>query len=1612
MMESENYITSDNHKELTFTPELKRITKLNDFKEIKIVKSPSWPSSPAVSRSDVRQDITSQFWTLGKKAFATKSAGDENSEYSFQQEISRQQAIKEIHSILAGMDLGKYYVRKPRNTRNHSLDSIHQQPLRRCQSVQPQMTSSYSSFDVSFLSNIPSPPKTQTIIELLNETSLGENVVSPQEKQYSLELTPIKNSRKSVNPKLKELTEKLRSSSAPPSPHRKPKYTVPQSAPPTSNFSFWTDSLSNTENTWGIMSDKETKNNYSEDDFEKDTETCTKLKSVPKSLKKKTSSLSGCATLPRTKGIANKENHNEPRTLASLDLNINFDVFRNNRSSLDEDTGPSKECKDNFKDSDKKERRKEECNRISNENFRKSSYEDNSTGRRSHSSSRRNSLKNNVVHHRADFDLNFVKYGSLNSQDKRVERRKSIGKIDIQTDDEAKRRTISTQEYTNAEASDKLRLEMSSEVNANNSSEENKNFTTQSYIVDETKSVPVLPATSSNPLEEEIRTIAKLLNGKESLFLKLIQSSSLKDETQTDEVTTDRPFSPPLSNERYCSRDMTPLLNRKSATLPNTGRSSPNRSRSMTVSGTESSKTEIASPPMQQKRFYKRRLRGPYGEMLEQEMSKSVNKPRPSYAKDLDFLKELASQDSSSEPPISKSEPTRSRPLLRSSSHSLDETHTVTVDGVPKRKTSANLPVMSDSEGDKNLCVPAIPFTGTVSEPTLHIRSHSDSVKTSTSWNTDLILNKVLKQSSQQDTRTHIVSELYETEMSYVESLQIILRKYMIPLKSSEHSTEIDSDQVDRIFWQVPELLKFHESFLDIMANRLGYWDTKQKIGDIFVDVFTRPEVVDTYIEFINNWKAARDSVKSISSAKPAFAKFLENTSREHKGKLTLDALLIMPVQRIPRYELLIKELLKHTPMDHPDYKLLLQAQREVHDLAVKINKVEREAMLLEQRIQKLKEVEQLIDGVTDLVQGDREFIRHDHVQIPGGLGMKKERCLFLFSDMLLITSIKKKGAIRKSSVAVNAAALYHSLDTNKYKLLLKASLQDVELLKNDVEEPCVRKYLKEISTLESDVTSLEKINEIIGTLSFKAQNLEVAVKDYLSNLSYQLVEKRESGSQLMSVELEIRINNEEENFAVLFSTPEQRMTWEAAFLDAKDNIREESMYPEFLSSLPLGRTRPGMQITCAASIVGSSQSGLPDLWICSSDGYVGQVCILSYQAEPVIATCANVCSARILCIAAVPGVNAGYLRMRRRSTLLPYLPGFNYEKMRRDSIQECKGPLDSDSDDEFIDALEEELSSDDTNTLQPTIWLGTEDGCIYIYNCKDVNLRKTRLKMHHTTCIYDIIHFNEKVYVSLANGEILIYRRDISGTWNTFNPHRMEAATNVSPISKMILVEEKLWCATLNSIAVIGTSSLEVEITFPVGPELMRHVTAIARSGYGVWVAVQSSPIIHLYHITTYHHLMEINITSAVTKMLNAYDEIIRQHKLVCLRVTSLSVESDTLWIGTSAGIILNLPIPSISPSTTHIESIPNINGLRHGHVGHVRFLVNIKETSVESSLMNEARSCDEVRPRNALPSNSETPSAFMISGGDGYEHFKSSSTTDVIGCDDSTSHILMWKM
>ena len=93
---------------------------------------------------------------------------------------------------------------------------------------------------------------------------------------------------------------------------------------------------------------------------------------------------------------------------------------------------------------------------------------------------------------------------------------------------------------------------------------------------------------------------------------------------------------------------------------------------------------------------------------------------------------------------------------------------------------------------------------------------------------------------------------------------------------------------------------------------------------------------------------------------------------KQHKGKLGLDQLLIQPVQKIPRYELLIQRLIKHTEESHPDYKLLEDALKEIHELVVKINRNESESLEWEQQQSTLKEVQALVEGLAGIVTNDR----------------------------------------------------------------------------------------------------------------------------------------------------------------------------------------------------------------------------------------------------------------------------------------------------------------------------------------------------------------------------------------------------------------------------------------------------------------------------------------------------------------------------------------------------------------------------------------------------------------------------------------------------------------
>ncbi|XP_046817650.1 uncharacterized protein LOC124423673 isoform X3 [Vespa crabro] len=987
------------------------------------------------------------------------------------------------------------------------------------------------------------------------------------------------------------------------------------------------------------------------------------------------------------------------------------------------------------------------------------------------------------------------------------------------------------------------------------------------------------------------------------------------------------------------------------------------------------------------RRYSKRPLRGPYGQMLEAEMAK----PR---ATDISLEEGLR----------------------------------------PRRKVSANL---SYNTGANSSSEPPTPCH--------HRTTSSPSKLEGLPGPSPELLAELLRGSSERvarapahrnDTRTHVVVELYDTERSYVEALQILVNKYLQPLKSPENAGLVDAATVDEIFYQVPAILSHHEIFLEELRKRLDTWEVKQTIGDVFLDVFTKPVVLETYTLFLDNWKSAKKAIKTTCQGKPAFARFLETMEREHKGKLGLDQLLIKPVQKIPRYELLIQRLLKHTDSAHPDYEFLQAAQKEVHELVVKINCTERESLEWEQQQSTLREVQALVEGLAGIVTNDRAFVRHDLVTIASNQGTRKERALFLFSDLLVITSIKRRsGTIRKPSTSSCPNSLVSLLEANKYKMLMRIPLDDLEVMKAKDEN--LRRMAREVDHLREDCATLSQLQELAATIHGSKAQLEDLIKDMLCQAQRQLAERNAAHSQLACLELTLNTQSGIENISVVFTKPDKRASWEESFNEAKQKLAlsaDRRLCPEFVGPLPIRKTRAGLQFTCAAPTLSNGQESR-DVWVCNSDGYVGQVCVLSLNPEPPqVTSCNGVCNARILCVAGIPACTPGSNSLASNSnTFVNSKSGISISVQDVDSgsgnIQlDSSSSDESDSDDiPNADTCSVTLSGDVSNidnaiaieedANQPTMWLGTEDGCIHVYNCNDnIRIKKNKVKIQHGSSVHCIIYLDNKVFVSLANGDIAVYTRDHIGGWNTPDPTIVSVGTAASPVTKMLPVSGKLWCGCHNSVKVLNTRTLDIEHSFVVSSDTSRAVTCMANSGgFGVWISLHNSAVLRLFHAGSYECLTDINIAPAVTKMLaTGCDDIIRQHKAACLRVTALLACNELLWIGTSAGVLLTVPIPHIKPSTQRISQPPIVTGIPHGHTGHVRFL-----TCVETSTSSKPEPRPKVnryslKSKKVHQNNINRGKLLVISGGDGYEDFRGPQASAELqaGREDSTNHLLLWKV
>ncbi|CAK6976856.1 guanine nucleotide exchange factor DBS isoform X1 [Scomber scombrus] len=154
--------------------------------------------------------------------------------------------------------------------------------------------------------------------------------------------------------------------------------------------------------------------------------------------------------------------------------------------------------------------------------------------------------------------------------------------------------------------------------------------------------------------------------------------------------------------------------------------------------------------------------------------------------------------------------------------------------------------------------------------------------------------------------RRHVMNELLETERAYVEELLCVLEGYAAEMDNPAMAHLIPStllSKKDVLFGNMSEIYQFHKrTFLKELE---AYTDCPELVGRCFLE---RMKDLQIYEAYCQNKPRSESLWRQCSDCA-----FFQECQKKLEHKLGLDSYLLKPVQRITKYQLLLKEMLKYS---------------------------------------------------------------------------------------------------------------------------------------------------------------------------------------------------------------------------------------------------------------------------------------------------------------------------------------------------------------------------------------------------------------------------------------------------------------------------------------------------------------------------------------------------------------------------------------------------------------------------------------------------------------------------------------------------------------------------
>eukprot|EP00008_Paramoeba_atlantica_P003349 CAMPEP_0201476712 /NCGR_PEP_ID=MMETSP0151_2-20130828/1855_1 /ASSEMBLY_ACC=CAM_ASM_000257 /TAXON_ID=200890 /ORGANISM="Paramoeba atlantica, Strain 621/1 / CCAP 1560/9" /LENGTH=1257 /DNA_ID=CAMNT_0047857173 /DNA_START=431 /DNA_END=4204 /DNA_ORIENTATION=- len=257
--------------------------------------------------------------------------------------------------------------------------------------------------------------------------------------------------------------------------------------------------------------------------------------------------------------------------------------------------------------------------------------------------------------------------------------------------------------------------------------------------------------------------------------------------------------------------------------------------------------------------------------------------------------------------------------------------------------------------------------------------------------------------------RRLVLQELINIENHYIKNMTTLLTYFIHPVRSLLEEEEREKEKEKErerekeggvtnakfsdLFTPIERIVKQHKMLLDRLEPLKS---TNQVLEPILMDF---PLYLCGYDGYIANYNSMIDCLQTyfIGKSAPYFPPYKAFSKAARNGESVIDY-LILPVQHVPRYELLLQRLFEKTNPSHVDFLPTFRSIRAIRAIAEGIN----EMMKKSENGKKLLKIQKRFVGgkVPNLLSPSRRYIREGPIiKRP-----KQSRYYFLFNDLLLET--------------------------------------------------------------------------------------------------------------------------------------------------------------------------------------------------------------------------------------------------------------------------------------------------------------------------------------------------------------------------------------------------------------------------------------------------------------------------------------------------------------------------------------------------------------------------------------------------------------------------------